>query len=83
MSGIHIRRRIDSDTLHLPELRPLIGRDVEIIVREPDRSAVVVGTGDWQAAAEAARELQETGYDFDAWRQQREHDLKHSGYQSP
>lgn len=34
MSAIHVRRRLDSETLHLPELRPLIGKTVEIIVRE-------------------------------------------------
>jgi hypothetical protein len=32
MTTIHIRRTLDSDTLHLPELRPLIGRTVEIVV---------------------------------------------------
>lgn len=36
------------------------------------------GSGDWTAAASAARELRESGYDFDAWRQQREHDLQHA-----
>jgi hypothetical protein len=53
MSAIHIRRKLDSDTLHLPELQPLIGKTVEIIVREdvpgpetiPDR---------WRALADAA-----------------------------
>jgi hypothetical protein len=30
------------------------------------------------AAARAARGLRESGYDFDAWRQQREYDLKHA-----
>ena len=34
MSAIRIRRTLDSDTLHLPELRPLIGRTVEIVVEE-------------------------------------------------
>lgn len=34
MSTIRIRRTLDSDTLHLPELRPLIGRTVEIVVEE-------------------------------------------------
>lgn len=34
MSAIRIKRRLDSDTLHLPELRPLIGREVEIVVQE-------------------------------------------------
>jgi hypothetical protein len=34
MPDIVIRRTLDSDTLHLPELRPLIGKTVEIVVRE-------------------------------------------------
>jgi hypothetical protein len=34
MSAIRIRKTIDSDTLTLPELRPLIGRTVEIIIDE-------------------------------------------------
>jgi hypothetical protein len=34
VSAIRIRKTLDSDTLHLPELRPLIGRTVEITVEE-------------------------------------------------
>ncbi len=34
MTVIHIHKRLDSETLHLPELKPLVGKDVEIIVRE-------------------------------------------------
>ena len=34
MSAIRIRTRIDSDTLTLPELRPFIGRTVEIVIEE-------------------------------------------------
>jgi hypothetical protein len=34
MMSIHIRKHLDSETLYLPELRPLIGKIVEIIVRE-------------------------------------------------
>ncbi|MGB7159919.1 MAG: hypothetical protein WBD40_17770 [Tepidisphaeraceae bacterium] len=34
MTAIKIERHLDSDTLHLPELKALIGRDVEIIVTE-------------------------------------------------
>ena len=42
------------------------------------------GTGDWDAAAEAARQLREEGnYDFDAWREQREFDLKHANDHLP
>jgi len=34
MSSLHIRRKIDSETLHLPELHDLIGKTVDIIVVE-------------------------------------------------
>ena len=34
MNAIRIRKTIESETLHLPELRPLVGRTVEIIVLE-------------------------------------------------
>lgn len=43
-----------------------------------DTITVLPGTGDWEAAAKAAKELRETGYDFDAFRRQREYDLKHA-----
>jgi hypothetical protein len=71
MTVLHIRRKIDSETLHLPELRPLIGKTVEITVAEP--MAALPGTGDWDAAS-AVRTL--AGYDFDAWREQRDHDRR-------
>jgi hypothetical protein len=32
MNAIRIRKKLDSATLHLPELLPLVGRTVEIIV---------------------------------------------------
>jgi hypothetical protein len=34
MNAIRIRKKLDSDTLHLPELHSLIGKTVEIIVLE-------------------------------------------------
>ncbi len=34
MSTIRIRKKLDSETLHLPELKPLLGRTVEITVEE-------------------------------------------------
>src|SRR5690349_10973455 len=42
-SIIRIRKHLDSDTLHLPELRGMIGRDVEITVRD-DASAATAPT---------------------------------------
>jgi hypothetical protein len=39
MTAIRIETTIDSDTLHLPQLKPLMGKTVEIIVREmPQRT---------------------------------------------
>lgn len=34
MDPIRIRKHVVSETLHLPELKPLIGKDVEILVQE-------------------------------------------------
>lgn len=39
MAEIVIRRTLDSDTLHLPELAPLVGKAVEIVVRERPAAA--------------------------------------------
>jgi hypothetical protein len=39
------------------------------------------GTGDWDAAMKAARELED--YDFDAYRRQREYDLQHARDHQP
>jgi hypothetical protein len=76
MNAVRIRCKLESETLHLPELKPLIGKNVEILVQEETTPAVIPGTGDWEAALQAARELED--YDFDAWREQRACDLKHA-----
>ncbi|HKI30747.1 MAG TPA: hypothetical protein VKA46_02560 [Gemmataceae bacterium] len=34
MNAIRIRKKLDSDTLHLPELQSLVGKTVEIIILE-------------------------------------------------
>jgi hypothetical protein len=80
MNPIRIRTTLQSDTLHLPELKPLIGRPVEIIDRDESAAADArPGTGDWDAAARAAQALRERGtYDFDAWREQRDFDASHA-----
>jgi hypothetical protein len=70
MTEIHLTRDLESDTLRLPELTPLIGRKVEIIVR--DVSEPAVATDPWDALAElAGRDL----VDPDAYRQLRDLDL--------
>jgi hypothetical protein len=81
MNAIRIRKTIESETLHLPELKPLIGRTVEIIVLEEPVPGVRPGTGDWDAAAKASQAL--ACYDFDAWRQQREYDQRHASDRLP
>ena len=48
MSAIRIRKHLDSDTLHLPELRELIGRDVEITVVDRSELSDEAGTRFWR-----------------------------------
>lgn len=38
MSIVRIKTRVESDTLHLPELRSMIGKDVEIVVTDESDS---------------------------------------------
>jgi hypothetical protein len=77
MNAIHIRKKLDSETLYLPELKSLIGKTVEIIVvEELTCPQVTPGAGDWDAAMKAARSLED--YDFDAYQRQREYDLQHA-----
>lgn len=39
MAAVRVRRHLDSDTVRIPELRALIGRDVEIVVEEVEQPA--------------------------------------------
>ncbi len=47
MTAIRIETTIDSDTLHLPQLKPLVGKSVEIIVREMSQHAHELENGSW------------------------------------
>jgi hypothetical protein len=78
MSTIHIRRTLDSETLSLPELRPLVGKRVDIIllVNEDVPQVTPPTTKDWAEVERAAEALRASGYDFDAWWEQREYDRK-------
>jgi hypothetical protein len=78
MNTIHIHKKLDSDTLHLPELKSWLGKTVEIIIKEETVLDFAPGTDDWVEAQRAAQELRESYYDFDAWQQQREYDLQHA-----
>jgi hypothetical protein len=55
MAAIRIRKTLDSDTLHLPELRPYIGRTVEITVEEPAEDSVAAAARMRAALEEIAR----------------------------
>jgi hypothetical protein len=74
---------LESETLHLPELQALIGKTVEITVQEEVLPEIIPGSGDWAAAARAAQRLQATGYDFDAWKEQRDYDVSHAQDRRP
>ena len=52
MRAVKITRRLDSETLHLPELRPLLGKQVEIIILETDLDS---GAGDATSARDELR----------------------------
>jgi hypothetical protein len=85
MNAIRIRTRLESDSLHLPQLKPLIGRTVEITVAAEEPAAELApGHGNWDAAAQAARELSASGsFDFDAVKQLDEIDLRHASDHLP
>lgn len=72
MTAIHIHRRIDSETLHLPELRPLLGQDVEIVVT-PARPRAT--EKDWEATLAA---VDSDRIDPELYKQYREFDRQHN-----
>ena len=72
MTAIRIRTTLTSDTPHLPELAPLVGRRVEIVVWEEQSTHEpwVLPTPDQIAAGEqAAKELRESGFDWDYYQE--------------
>jgi hypothetical protein len=71
MTAIRIETTIDSETLYLPQLKPLLGKNVEIVVREKAVPVVTAPTSDWTAVERAVRSGLED-YDFDAYREARE-----------
>jgi hypothetical protein len=81
MTVVRLRRKLDSDTLHIPELKPFLGKTVDIVIREESTPLVTTGSGDWKALEDAANELE--NYDFDAVREQRELDRRHAEDQLP
>jgi len=56
MATIRITKRLDSETLVLPEIRPLLGKTVEISVREQSESPID-DMIDWEYLAELEAEF--------------------------
>jgi hypothetical protein len=79
MDAIRINTMLDSDTLYLPQVRPLIGKSVEIIVREETGAGAQRQNGQcpqrdaWKAAL---ANLADLDIDWDAYRRQREFDIR-------
>jgi len=80
MNAIRIRKKIESDTLHLPELAPFLGHTVDIVIEDqtaptPTNATIAPGTGDWHAFRQAAQALR-PNYDYDALAEQDARDLR-------
>lgn len=71
MTVIQLTQQLNSDTLHVPELKSLIGKQVEITIRElPEANAAA---NRWQALqALAGKDL----VDAEVYRAYREFDLR-------
>jgi hypothetical protein len=75
MSAIRIRKKIDSETIHLPELKPFVGKTVEIIVQE-DSVRPPATEKDWEEFfASAGPDLID---DPDLYKRHREFDRQHN-----
>ncbi|MBA4192567.1 MAG: hypothetical protein C0467_31755 [Planctomycetaceae bacterium] len=61
-----------------PTLEAVVARleTLERKVAQLTKPTVRPGTANWDAVEKAMRELED--YDFDAWREQREYDLRHA-----
>jgi hypothetical protein len=76
MDAIRIETTIDSDTLYLPQLKPLVGKSVEIIVREKMAPNITPATREWSTVEAAVRSGLDD-YDFDAYREARKLEVKY------
>ena len=75
MAMIRIRKKIESETLNLPELSAFIGQDVEIIIRESVRQPCTT-EAEW--AAHFAEIGPDTLLDPEIYKRQREFDQLHA-----
>jgi hypothetical protein len=79
MDAIRINTTLNSDTLYLPQIRPLIGKAVEIIVREDAHTREPMQNGRSQhrdAWKTALAGLSGLDIDWDAYKRQREFDAR-------
>ncbi len=75
MNAIRVHTKIESETLHLPELKPFIGKSVEIIVLDEMRKTPATEQ-DWEDFfASAGSNLMD---DPDLCRRYREYDRQHN-----
>ena len=74
MNAIRIRKMIHSETLHIPELKDMIGRTVEIIVLEEPLPPGIHGNGDWDTVLAAVQHLDD--YDYQAQVDQDARDIR-------
>jgi hypothetical protein len=74
MNTIRIETTLDSETLYLPQLKPLMGKSVEIVVQEIASPSVLPATQDPMSVEIAVLGLAD--YDFDAWRASRELEIE-------
>jgi len=65
LHAIRVRTRVDSDTLKIPELLPLVGHRVEVIIVD-DEPAAPEGTAPRKPQLGTLRGLVEVPDDFDA-----------------
>ena len=74
MNSIRIKRKIESETLTLPEVKPFVGREVEIQISEAPRMPATMA--DWDAYF--AKYGPDTELDPEIYKRQREFDRLHA-----
>ena len=74
MTAIRIVKKIESDTLHLPELKALVGREVEILIQDAPHPPATMA--DWDAYF--AKYGPDTELDPEIYKRQREFDRLHA-----
>ena len=65
MNAIKIHTHLESDTIRIPELRPMIGKDVEITIREEVPE-------EYKSLADALKSFDHVPVDLDALAELRE-----------